>query len=1215
MDQQTPERILIVNRGEIACRILRTTCRLGFHTFSIYTPNDVSSPHVTDADVALPVSSYTDVDAVIDIIRKHHIQYVIPGYGFLSENATFARAVCGAGAIFVGPEPEHISTFGIKDRARNLAASIGVPTCPGSGILSSESEAAAAAAEIGYPVILKATAGGGGMGLQICETESDVRRSFVSVVSRGSTLFQNPDVFLEKYYPVSRHIEVQIFGDGQGGCVALGERECSIQRRHQKIIEESPSPFVEEHPALRTRLFQASRLLGCTIRYASAGTVEYLVDDETGSFFFLEMNTRLQVEHGITEMRFGIDLVEVMIRQARRSINLDFLDAIVPVGHAIEARVYAENPFKNHMPSPGQLQFVELSSDPDVRIDTWVRTGTNVSLAYDPLLAKIIGSGPNRSVAIRKLAQALEATKLQGIVTNVDFLRKILESAAFVKGQTTTNFLIGFSYSPCAMEILSPGSHTTIQDVPGRRGIGFGIPEGGPMDSLHAQLANIVVGNKPGCELLEITYTGPRIKFHQRALIAMAGATVDIQLDGSHVPMYRRIEVPSGSVLNVGALSGGCRVYLAIWGGFPGVPTYLGSKSTSPVVEIGGLQGRQLQAGDILDLQVAGSYQMFELPVALIPAWDSGTVFCMSGPHDSPEIMTQADVDAMYSQEWTISHQASRIGVRLHGPQPTWARQTGGEGGSHPSNYLDYPYAMGALNWTGDTCVIFPADSPSLGGFVSSHVIPRAELFKVGQMKPGDSFRFVPVTMETAMDLRKRQMDYLVDIERLATGELEIVKPLSLEVMPTSRVSNASTAIISRFMDVVIRQAGDSYILVEFLQSLELEVRCRVQAIAEAIDHARIPGVQIITPIGCSLLVEYDCFAISQSRLLDRIRRILVDRLDSKFVTKLTSRHIHLPMVFDDQMNRDSIERYMSTQRPYATYLPDPVEFIARSNGLRSKEEILEKLLSTRILVVGVGFWSGTPIGIPLDPRARLMVPKFNPSRTFSPAGGLGIGGCFFCCDPVDAPGGYVNFGRTLPGWDKFCVNKNFNKRPWLFDNFDQISFYQVDEVEFERLYDRFQGGKFDFDITHVEFDIEEYMHFCESVADEAREFRAKQQAATAIEVEKCVATGARLWAQWQAEQKVERDSVPSLDDIDEALKTQATMHASVYKIPALKGSVLGQGDVLVVLEAMKMEVNVTAPPTQTGLVVANIVVAPGDVVKPGDTLLVLSQATIHSAR
>ncbi|OAA34507.1 Allophanate hydrolase subunit 2 [Beauveria brongniartii RCEF 3172] len=1151
------KRLLIANRGEIANRILRTARSLNYCIISIYMPSDASSPHVTDADVSIPVSSYTDIDEIIAIIRRQAIDFVIPGYGFLSENAKFAAAVEDAGAVFVGPDPEHIVTFGIKDRARDLAAGVGVPVCPGSGIIQCEDEAVSEASKIGYPIMLKATAGGGGMGLKICENESQVRSSFASVVSRGAALFSNPGVFLERYYPVSRHIEIQIFGDGHGDCVIFGERECSIQRRHQKVVEESPSPFVESQPELRERLVRVSQQLASSIQYKSAGTIEYLVDDRTGEFYFLEMNTRLQVEHGITELRFGIDLVALMLKQAEQPLNLDALKLLKPSGAAIEARIYAENPFKNHLPSPGQLQLAEFGSGPGIRVDTWVQTGTSVSLAFDPLLAKVMAHSENRDSAIFKIIEALYNTKLLGLVTNTDYLRRIFEAEWFSEGKTTTNVLDSFKYTPRAMEIVSPGSSTTVQDFPARVGVGFGIPEGGPADALHARLANCVAGNDPGCELLEITFAGPTIKFHERAIVALAGGVVEVHIDNHPVSMYSRIEVPAGSVVAIGRLSQGCRTYLAIRGGLPGIPKYLGSKSTSPIIEVGGHQGRQLVVGDMLDLSEPVEFAPFDLATSLIPVLDLTTIYCLSGPHDSPDIMTTSDVEAIYSSEWSVSHQVSRTGVRLDGPRPQWARKTGGEGGSHPSNYLDYPYSLGALNWTGDSAVIFPADAPSLGGFITSHVIPRADLHKIGQLKPGDKFRFAPITLQSAMTLRQEQEAYIRYVKCLAAGGSPSEAPVRLQLQAECmKSSTASTAIIGTHKDVTIRQAGDSYILVEFLQSLQLEVRCKVQAVTEEINDSTMNGVHIVTPIGCSLLVQA------------------------------------------------SVERYMHTQRPTASYLPDPIEFIARSNGLKSKQEVLDKVLSTRILVVGVGFWSGTPIGFPVDPRCRLMVPKFNPSRTFSPAGGLGIGGCFFCCDPTDAPGGYVNFGRTLPGWDKFCVNKSFGDRPWLFENFDQLSFYVVDENEFEGIYSRFQAGKYQFDITQTEFDVDEYTRFCESVADETAEFRARQEEATVVETEK----EKRIFTQWQNEQKVERDSVPSLEDIDDTLKIEATMHASIYKIKVHKGETIREGDILIILEAMKMEINMRVSAAQAGLVVESVTVAPCDIVKPGDVVMVLSR-------
>ncbi|KAL1868414.1 hypothetical protein VTK73DRAFT_3708 [Phialemonium thermophilum] len=1193
-------RLLIVNRGEIAYRILKTAKRLGYHVASIYTPVDISSPHVVEADSAYPVTSYLNIREIINIIKTHDIRYVIPGYGFLSENEIFARDVEDTGAVFVGPTAEHIAAFGIKHSARDLAHRVGVPICPGSGIVDTADEAVLAAEKIGYPVMLKATAGGGGMGLQICENEAQVRSSFASVVSRGTTLFSNPGVFLERYYPISRHIEVQIFGDGEGQCLIFGERECSIQRRHQKVIEESPSPFVSSRPELRKKLFETSERLGRSIKYRSAGTIEYLMDDSTGDFFFLEMNTRLQVEHGITELRFAIDLVELMLRLAEGKLDLAPFTSIEPKGCAIEARIYAENPLRNNLPSPGVLQDVYFPAGPDVRVDTWVKTGTHVSLNYDPLVAKIMGYGRTRSDAVATITRALDETKLRGIGTNLGLIRQIISSERFGAGKTTTDFLKDFHYSASVMEILSPGAYTTVQDLPGRVGVGFGVPEAGPMDGLHAQLANLIVGNKPTLEHLEMTFSGPDIKFHCRAIFAVAGASVEkMTLDGVSIPMFTAIEAPSGSILSVGPVSGGCRAYLALKGGFPEIPTYLNSKATSPIAQIGGLQGRQLVAGDQIDLADPGAFRPFGLPANLIPDWDASVVYCLSGPHDSSDIITPDGLRTMYESPWTVSHQASRVGIRLHGPQPEWARRSGGEGGSHPSNYLDYPYPVGALNWTGDTAVLFPADAPSLGGFISSHVVPRGELYKIGQLRPGDQFHFVPITLASALDLRRRQDNFLDQLAKLEKGEIKSaeVTPLNLSVAGSDNTT--STAVLSRYGDVTIRQAGDSYIIVEFQQKLDLEVRCEVQAFMERFLHAKISGISLVTPMGCS-------FQISQHNLCERVSDLLREEFSSPQSghTKLSSRIVKMPMVFDDEVNRASIKRYMETQRKTASYLPDPVEFIARSNGLASKEDVRQKVLSTRILVVGVGFFNGTPIGMPLDPRCRLIVPKFNPPRSVSPAGGLGFGGGFFSCDPIEAPGGYVNFGLSVPSWDKYCLNKGFNSRPWLLQSFDQIQLYEVTQQEFEKIETRFKAGCFEFEIEETLFDIDEYKRFCESVAQETAEFRALQKEATDKEIER----EKIMLAEWVEEQKVKRDDIPSLHDIDDSLKIKADTHASVYKVEAQKGAKIKAGDVLLVLEAMKMEINLLASAEHEGMLVNSIAVGPSDIVKPGDTLILLSQ-------
>lgn len=391
------QTLLIANRGEIAVRICRTAQRLGVKTVAVYSEADAASQHVRDASeaVLLPGSNataYTDEEAILRIAKEKGAQAIIPGYGFLSENAPFARQVSEAGLVWVGPSPEAIEAFGVKHTARDLAAKADVPIVPGTkGLVKDEEDAATQAERIGFPVMLKATGGGGGMGLITCNDVEEVCEGFKMVQSRGQTLFKNPGVFIERYFPASHHIEVQVFGNGLGQTIHFGERECSIQRRHQKVIEECPSPFVERHPELRQKLGDAAVRLSESIKYGSAGTVEYLVDDKTGDFFFLEMNTRLQVEHGITELCYDVDLVEMMLRQADAQLagkggiegsTLKQMQPSKPSGAAIEARIYAENPLRDYVPSPGLLQKVTWKEVSGSRIDTWVFTGSRITPNY-----------------------------------------------------------------------------------------------------------------------------------------------------------------------------------------------------------------------------------------------------------------------------------------------------------------------------------------------------------------------------------------------------------------------------------------------------------------------------------------------------------------------------------------------------------------------------------------------------------------------------------------------------------------------------------------------------------------------------------------------------------------------------------------------------------------------------------------------------------------
>ncbi len=551
--------VLIANRGEIACRAIRTLKRLGIVSVAVYSDADKNSQHVKAADIALPLhgekacESYLCIDKIIDAAQQSNAEAIWPGYGFLSESVLFAKACEKAGIVFVGPTSQQIAEFGLKHRARELAAEAGVPMTPGTGLLNSLDEAFSAVEAIGYPVMLKSTAGGGGIGLSCCNDINELRQAWESVRHLGEQFFSDAGVFLERCIRQARHIEIQIFGDGKGNVVALGERDCSLQRRNQKVVEEAPAPNLSEQT--RTALLASAVQLGKLVNYRSAGTVEYIYDVEQGEFYFLEVNTRLQVEHPVTECVTGLDLVECMLRVAADlPIDWQYLNR-APVGTAIEVRLYAENPLKNFQPSPGVLTEVKFPADVQIageriegiRIDSGVSTGSEVSAFYDPMIAKMIVYGENRDKALNKLRKALDCCQLHGITTNLEYLRQITTSEPFQKGQVWTRMLDNFVPHANAIEVLQPGTWSSIQDYPGRLGYwDIGVPPSGPMDDFAFRLANRIVGNHESAAGLEFTLEGPTLQFHCDALIALTGADCPALLDGKAVPYWQPLYVKTG---------------------------------------------------------------------------------------------------------------------------------------------------------------------------------------------------------------------------------------------------------------------------------------------------------------------------------------------------------------------------------------------------------------------------------------------------------------------------------------------------------------------------------------------------------------------------------------------------------------------------------------------------------------------------------------------
>ena len=429
----TFHKLLIANRGEIACRIIKTAHEMGISCVAVYTEADTHSPFVRMADQAIKLSdSYLNGNEIINAAKQTGAEAIHPGYGFLSENAKFARAVQKEGLIWVGPNSRVITSMGDKLKAKDIAEKAGVPTLP----MTTDPKKANT---IGYPILIKAAAGGGGKGMRIVEDKKDLKEAIAGAQREAKTGFGDDRVFIERYVASSRHIEIQILGDSQGNVVHLGERECSIQRRHQKIIEESPSPRVDSE--MRTAMGDAAIKLAKKLKYESAGTVEFLVDDKTGEFWFLEVNTRLQVEHPVTEEVTGKDLVYEQLRIARGEELGYSQDDITWKGSSIEARLYAEDPSNDFLPATGTLIAYENDANIDARWDTGIEQGSVVGTDFDPMLAKVITKGKTRVDAANKLALALESLHIGGVTTNRDFLVASLRSEDFLKGKTTSDFI------------------------------------------------------------------------------------------------------------------------------------------------------------------------------------------------------------------------------------------------------------------------------------------------------------------------------------------------------------------------------------------------------------------------------------------------------------------------------------------------------------------------------------------------------------------------------------------------------------------------------------------------------------------------------------------------------------------------------------------------------------------------------------------------------
>lgn len=1059
-------RVLVANRGEIAARIIKTLRKMSITAITVYSDTDAQAPHVRDADVALRLEgcsvseTYLNGSQILALAKSASANAVIPGYGFLSENAEFARAVEEAGMTWIGPTPAQMSDLGLKHKARDIAIAANVPVVPGSqGLLQSIEEALLEADHIGYPLMLKSTAGGGGIGLSHCKDRDSLQDAFAGVQRQAQNNFGNSGVFLERFVQRARHIEVQILGRGNGQVIAAGERDCSLQRRHQKVVEESPAVMVPEY--VRKDMSAAAIRIASSVNYRNVGTVEFVYDIDTHEFYFLEINTRLQVEHPVTESVTGRDLVECMIDIARQDCNSLFSDDLGSLGVAgasIEVRLYAESPLQNFQPCSGRI--TKLSFPATLRVDTWIEEGTNITTLYDPMVAKLIASGSSRDDAIQELAKGLEATVVEGVQTNLNYLRQIVASELFLSGKYTTKSLDTFQFVATSFEVIEPGPLTTVQAYPGRVGHwSVGVPPSGPMDDYSFRAGNSLLGNAEDAAGLECTHQGPTLRFHCRTAVAVTGGEAQVTLDGQYVPQNEFIAVVPGQELRIGVVEKGYRVYIAVKGGID-VPLAMGSKATFELGKLGGHKGRKLQSRDILDVTPVDSdhshdaryFKPLPLPSAPQAQW---TVRVVPGPHTTPDFFTAAGFETLFTSEWKVHHNSNRLGVRLTGPRPEWGRSTGGEAGLHPSNIHDSPYSIGSVSFTGDEAVILTADGPSLGGFVVFCVIASADMWKIGQARPGDVVRFDPISADEAVSLQG-QID-----EEIKTLQ-PVAGPAILDMSLQQRLVE-NPAILGRLdrdgQHVVARKAGDRAMLLEFGNAFNIRQSFSIFAFCEQHRECPIEGVEELTPGVCTLHVTYHRGLSAQS-MFQRISK----HFGSYTVpTKVPSRTLSLPLAFDDDVCRRAIERYGATIRSDAPWLPSNVKFLEELNGV---DDISKLLNSATCLVLGLGdVFMGSPCAIPLDPRHRLFGTKYNPSRSFTPRGAVGIGGQYMCIYATDSPGGYQIVGRTRNIWDAGFVSAEANGKrdtPWLFRLFDRITFYLVAEADLETQPIRIEDGELD---------------------------------------------------------------------------------------------------------------------------------------------------------
>ena len=1184
------KKVLIANRGEIAARIIRSLKKLNIKSVAIFSEADRHAPYVLEADEAYlvgpaPVSeSYLNIPKIIEIAKSTHAEAVHPGYGLLSENPNFIEALTEAKVQFIGPTIEQLQSFGLKDKARDLAKKASVPLMPGTDLIDNVEQSLVEAEKIGYPIMLKAAAGGGGIGMQRCENKEELKVTYESVTNLAKNNFGNANVFIEKCIDRARHIEVQIFGDGQGNVLTIGERDCSLQRRNQKVVEETPAPNLSDE--IRASMNTSAVSLAAQHNYKSAGTVEYIYDCDNDAYYFLEVNTRLQVEHTVTEEIFDIDLVEWMIRLEAGDTSFWPKETLTPKGHAIQARIYAEDPVRNFQPCTGEISHWDFVGAP--RLESAVDVGSQVTPYYDPLLAKVILKGEDRKTALNKLHNTLSQSTIGGVQTNMSWIAGLLTTPEFQAGEITTKYIEYHKKFPSVFEVLRAGIQTTVQDYPGRLSMwNVGVPPSGPMDMFSFQLGNQLLQNESDAAGLECLLHGPKIRFHTTTSICITGAKADIQLNDSNIDMYCNIQVKPDDILDVGKVSEhGSRIYILFSGGIQ-TPKYLNSRSTFTLGKFGGHCGRPLFAGDSLPLLKTTTCPNTNLPKEHLPSiGQKWTIRVLLGPHTAPEFFTLEDVETILKTSWKVHFNSDRTGVRLIGPQPKWAREDGGEAGLHPSNIHDNAYAIGAMDFTGDQPVLLGPDGPSLGGFVCPITIIKADLWKMGQLRSDDEIIFEPVSYQTSLDISKQHEAFIETLK--AAPEPKTYQALSI-TSPILYESEQSPKLI-------IRQSGDRAILCEFgALELDFDLRIHVHFFMQALKSLYATDLLECTPGIRSIQIQFNAALVCREDMIERVKEIhtqVITQTPSSF----DSRIIHLPLAWDDPSTQLAIDKYVNSVRPDAPWCcPNNIEFIRRINGLKSVQDVKNIVYDANYLVMGLGdVYLGAPVAVPIDPRHRLVTTKYNPARTWTPENAVGIGGTYLCIYGMEGPGGYQFVGRTLPVWNRFKKTPAFPE-PYLLRFFDQISFFEVSPDQLLEYREAFIHGEYNIKIEKTKFDVQDYHNFIDKNSDSCVAFKKHQSDSFQAEKQRWIDQGVFSFDPSTVMTSEEDTIIPP-----EATPITSPVSGAVWKVISEEQSQVKEDDQVIILESMKMEMEVKAPCDGK---IEKIFIKPGQTVQAGQHL------------